>query len=349
MSQLDISYLPTNSSVLLGLSAIASISLITLIWITRKIFRKSPVELMQSGQSMKYAGSFTTNHRWANFNHKSEVIAWGSVVFLFAGLWKMQLPIGPSFFVIGGLVLFAGLLRYWRCSNSASWSRVDSSNLLRRLESRPARKIAVVGILAVGAFLVIGAGAFRQNSDEYKLANKSGTGGFSDIFKMTLPIYDDLLSEEAAALFDLNQSLLSGAFVVPVRKNDGNEANCLNLHQSTRPPLYGVPVKDLIGKFDFAEGNWSTIGRKYSEHLIPAAVDQNTMLWSMKKKLGDRVLYSDEFGNDFEVVIAAVLKGSFLQGGLYLSEENWLKKYPVAEASVNFGYRRTRMSTRLVI
>ena len=28
------------------------------------------------------------------------------------------------------------------------------------------------------------------------------------------------------------------------------------------------------------------------------------------------------------MVIAGVLKGSFLQGGLYLSEKNWLKKYP---------------------
>jgi putative ABC transport system permease protein len=328
VSQLDISYLPSTSSVLLGLGAVASISFVTLIWISRRVFQKSPIELMQTGQFTKHLSNFEQNHSWPNANHKFEMIVWGCVLFLMFGVWKMELPISPSFFGVGGLVLLAGLLRYWRCSSRVALSKINPYNLLRRLETHPVRKITVIGILAVGTFLVIGAGAFRQNPNEHNFAKRSGTGGFSDIIKTTLPIYDDLLSEEAAALFDLNQSLLTGTKIIPVRKFDGDDANCLNLHQSTRPPLYGVFSKDLFGRFEFAEGNWSVIEQIYPDGILPAVVDQNTMLWSLKKKLGDRILYTDELGNDFEVVIAGVLKGSFLQGGLYLSEKNWLKKYP---------------------
>ena len=36
----------------------------------------------------------------------------------------------------------------------------------------------------------------------------------------------------------------------------------------------------------------------------------------------------DSEGKEFEVKLTAVIKGSFLQGGLYISEENWVKKYP---------------------
>jgi putative ABC transport system permease protein len=336
VARIEIFYLPTSSSILLGLCAVTLISFITLVWISRKVFRKSPIELMQSGQYLKHERLNERNHRRANLNHKTEGILWASVLLIIAGIWKMQLPIGPGFFGIGGLVLVTGLLRYWRYSRSLSWAKVDSFNLLRRLEARPARKITVVGMLAVGAFLVIGAGAFKQNSDEDILDKSSGTGGFSHMFKTSLPIYDDLLSEQASELFDLNQSLLRGVSIIPLRKYDGDEANCLNLHQSIRPPLYGVPSEDLIGRFDFTEGNWSSLEQNYQASMIPAVVDQNSMLWSMKKKLGDRILYTDESGNDFEVVITAVLKRSFLQGGVFISEANWLQKYPGQGGSREF-------------
>ena len=34
-------------------------------------------------------------------NHKFEIIVWGCVLFLMFGVWKMELPIGPSFFGVG--------------------------------------------------------------------------------------------------------------------------------------------------------------------------------------------------------------------------------------------------------
>ncbi|MDA1079035.1 MAG: ABC transporter permease, partial [Verrucomicrobia bacterium] len=84
----------------------------------------------------------------------------------------------------------------------------------------------------------------------------------------------------------------------------------------------------ILGRFKFVEGNWSDLQKPYPNQLVPAVVDQNTMLWSLKKRVGDRIPYYDGKGEKFEVEICAVVKGSFLQGALYISEKDWLSKFP---------------------
>ena len=50
-----------------------------------------------------------------------------------------------------------------------------------------------------------------------------------------------------------------------------------------KSPLHGLPIEKIKGRFEFAEGNWSTLEEQYPPNVIPAAVDQNTMMWSLKK------------------------------------------------------------------
>jgi putative ABC transport system permease protein len=52
------------------------------------------------------------------------------------------------------------------------------------------------------------------------------------------------------------------------------------------------------------------------------------LLWSLKKRVGDRIPYLDGKGEKFEVEICAVVQGSFLQGALYISEKDWLRNFP---------------------
>ena len=186
----------------------------------------------------------------------------------------------------------------------------------------------VVGMLATGAFLVIGAGAFHQKPAQDPLLRESGTGGFSHLLSSSLPIYDDLLGEEARELFDLKPEILEGVTLVPLRALQGDDASCLNLNQSSSPPLYGVPLHSMEGRFKFVEGDWSSLEQKMEPRTYPALIDQNTLMWSLKKKVGDRLTYLDEQGKAFDVQIAAVVSGSFLQGGLYICENHWLKNYP---------------------
>ena len=218
---------------------------------------------------------------------------------------------------------------------------MEEKNLLDNLDSRMGRKITGVGILAVGTFLIVGAGAFRKGQSENTLLKRSETGGFTHIVKTSLPLYDDLMSENARGLYDLNDELLHAITIMPLRTQAGDDASCLNLHHSSSPPLYGVPITQMENRFNFVEGNWSILNEPNDPNILPAVVDQNTLLWSLKKKVGDRVSYSDSQGQEFEVELTAVIKGSFLQGGLYISEENWVKKYPNQGGYRVLDYRKS--------
>jgi hypothetical protein len=116
--------------------------------------------------------------------------------------------------------------------------------------------------------------------------------------------------------------------VVPYRVFEGDEASCLNLNQSVSPPLYGVEVNKLKKRFTFVTGDWSSLIRPKTKDVYPALVDQNTLLWSLKKKVGDRITYTNGEGKVFDVEIVSVVKDSFLQGGIYISDEHWLTNFP---------------------
>ena len=131
---------------------------------------------------------------------------------------------------------------------------------------------------------------------------------------------------EGQTLYDLNRSLLKRAKLVPLRVRDGDDASCLNLNKAIRPRLYGVKVSSskgafpLLGKLDLFEES--------ENGVIPALVDQNTMMWALKKGVGDRMQFLDGQGQPFEVELRAVVKGSILQGALYLDESFFLERFP---------------------
>ena len=329
VAKLTIYYAPRLESIVLGAGASFLMGLICLLWITRKQRKYRPVELIQSGA---YNPNSLHSESFKKRLYRSiwiEPVAWVALICMILTSSTSKVPPSVSFFCIGFMVLFAGLVRVFRYfANNINNRKLRDRNLLLNLDYRTGRKITGVGILAVGTFLIVGAGAFRKSQSENTLLTRSETGGFTHIIKTSLPLYDDLMSENARDLYDLNDELLSDVTVVPLRTQAGDDASCLNLHNSSSPPLYGVPILQMEKRFNFVEGNWSALKKSDNTDLLPAAIDHNTMLWSLKKNVGDRISYLDSEGQEFEVKLTAVVEGSFLQGGLYISEENWVKKYP---------------------
>lgn len=323
VSHLSILYAPSSQSVILGGGASFCIGLASLAWTSRKQLKHTPNALLSGAQWVEISDMEKPLRR----AHKIEWAGWLIALGLLLSFWFLDLPPGPIFFATGSMILTAGMARFFRVQNRQNFSPC-SEMILQRMQRKPGRKLMVVGMLATGAFLVIGAGAFHQKPVQDPLLRKSGTGGFSHLLSSSLPIYDDLLGEEARDLFDLNPEILEGVTLVPLRALQGDDASCLNLNQSSYPPLYGVPLGSMTGRFKFVDGDWSSLGQKMEPGVYPALIDQSTLMWSLKKKMGDRLTYLDEEGKAFDVEIAAVVSGSFLQGGLYLSENHWLRHYP---------------------
>ena len=335
-------YAASPASIFAGSAGALIMALLAMAWATRRQLKAEPRELLAMGETLastapsieaqaakQSGGSSVKPGRWSlRFAFALLVVALG-----LAFATDLSGP-GASmiFFASGWCLLAAGLL-FFRAklarTAAETGSVPDLATLGRRNGARRAgRSLVTAGAMAAGAFLVVGTGAFRKDVSSLSGERTSGTGGFALFGESALPLYDDLNGLEGRELHDLNGSLLSDSYVTPMRVRDGDDASCLNLNKALRPRLYGVKASEFAGRFTFAEGDWSVLEQPDPDGAVPAVVDQNTLLWALKKSLGDVIEYHDGEGRPFSVKLAAVVKGSMLQGSLYLDEKRFVEKFP---------------------
>ena len=322
-------YDATVSSMILGGVSSSIVCFLSMFWSAKKLLNREPRELLDSGnegiQNESSMGSSSKWYQWVGIFCIAGAIglAWS------VGLTSHQASM--TFFGAGGLLLMGGMFLFRFSLGrgiTGDHNITNPSQIFRRnLNRRRGRGLVTVGAMAAGTFLVVSTGAFRKAPDVGHDNFKSGTGGFSFWGESASPIYDDLNGREAAELFDLNKSLFLDAKVIPLRVREGDDASCLNLNKALRPKIYGIKPSDFMGRFEFTEGNWTTLNKKIEGNVVPALVDQNTMLWALKMGLGDRIQFMDGEGRPFEIELIGAFKGSMLQGALFIKEEDFLNKF----------------------
>ncbi len=255
-----------------------------------------------------------------------------------------------GFFAAGGLLLVAGIaasrvvLRRVGTIQSR-WAVPTLRTLgLRNAARRRGRSLAIVGLLACGVFMVVAVGANRHDPLAQPLRRDSGTGGFAYYGESSIAVLHDLNSKAGRASARLSESDMKDAPVVAFRVHDGDDASCLNLNRAQRPRLLGVQPEPLSrrGAFRFTvaakgmpvEKGWELLSAGLGEEVVPAVGDENTVKWSLYKKIGDELQYEDERGRPFRVRIVGMLAGSILQGSLIVAEDRFRDRFP-SEA----GYR----------
>ena len=322
-------YEPSPVSMFAGLFGAVVIAFLAMIWATRKQARKEPTELLSNAQREAGVASSARGR-----GSKTLLVS----LILFSGACTLVFLTDPSsggasasFFGAGFILLVSGLLFFRAGLFREAYVRssmVQAKDLAKRgVSRRVGRSLVTVGAMAAGAFLVVSTGAFRKQAPKSDHEKSSGTGGFAFLGETASPLYDDLNGIEGQSLYDLNRSLLEEVKVVPLRVREGDDASCLNLNKAIRPRLYGVKTSEFEGRFTFSEGNWKSL-QEASNGVIPALVDQNTLMWALKKGVGDRMQFLDGGGQPFEIELKAVVKGSLLQGALYLDENLFLEKFP---------------------
>ena len=280
-------------------------------------------------------------------------------------LWLCRLlsKDAETFFCAGALLLTAGLaFSLWRLRllAASATSGLESLNQLgfRNASRRRGRSLATAGVLASGVFMVVAVDAFRHGPVGNTTSRSSGTGGFALIGESSLPIYDDLNTAKGRETFALDEDIMKGVSVVPMRVRDGDEASCLNLNLAIQPRLLGVKVEDMESRHAFEHlhlsngfavsyqvnpkaaaetpapirseprGVWSHLGEKSADGAIPALVDSTTLEYSLKKSAGDTFDYQDDRGATFKVKLAATVSGSILQGSVIIAESQFIEKFP---------------------
>jgi ABC-type lipoprotein release transport system permease subunit len=224
----------------------------------------------------------------------------------------------------------------------ASLASLGSSNSARRL----GRSIAVVAMLACGTFVVVAVGANWKGPSTNPYDRASGTGGFALLAQTASPIGGDPFALLDPPAKGPAPSMPPGVSVVPIRVRQGDEASCLNLNRPQQPAVWGVDPNALraLGAFSFdafAPGcdgreGWGVLDRpaggpregSQPDGAVPAIADATTLEWALGVGVDDVVTVQDEQGRAVQLRIVASLSGSILQGGLLISEEQFLRLYP---------------------
>ncbi len=309
-------------------------------WSSRKVFQTPPRALLAGGGIFDGGAAAKGGGRWAGW--AALLCAAGAAALLLSGARAASAAaVAGMFFGGGTLLLAAGLLVLRSWMRRGGGSRAAGSLLeigLRGVSRRPARSLAVAGMMAGGLFLVTAVNAFRLSAESDPARRDTGTGGFALVGESSLPVYESLTEKAGMEAFGLDEEILAGVGVVPFRVLEGDDASCLNLNRAQRPVLTGVNAALLAerGAFAFAAGGeagWKAL-REAREDALPAIADQATAMWGLGKGVGDKLTYQDSQGRDFDVVIVGLLAGSVLQGKVIVDEAAFLEKHPNAP-----GYR----------
>ena len=346
----DIRFHVRPATLAIGAGAAVAVALVT-VWLTLRRQARAPArELLASGAEADLRPSAAPARRpWVAWAVAGVCAVAAAGLVAGAGFAGGGAHVG-AFFGAGALLLTAGLAACWatlghlaRASRGAGLSAGGLG--LRNATRRRGRSLATVALVAFGAFLVVAVGANRRTGVADPGRRDSGTGGFRLMGETTIPVHHDLLSPEGLKHFglpaDLPKQITS---LVAMRVHDGDDASCLNLNRVQKPRLAGVAPSALAerGSFTFAEtavdpggaDPWTLLDADLGADVVPAIGDAASIQWSLGKRVGDEVAYTDGRGRPFRLRIVGAVANSVLQGALYISDEAFRRRFP-AET----GYR----------
>ncbi len=332
-----------------GLSLLAAIGAMALV--QRGQTRRSLAALLASGAEVEMGGAPARGFR-AHLGLGLGVASLLGAVVLVATAGRGKGPeLAEVFFCSGLLVLGAGLGFTQRLlvGLTQATQPVNSVAQLggRNAGRRRTRSLTTVSVLAAGVFMVVAVNAFRQDPRGTVRERHSGTGGFALYGQSTLPIYEDLNTAAGRAAFHLPTEVMREVAVVPLRIRDGDDASCLNLNRALQPRLLSVRPNELKRRqaFAFAQsldpqalarrgtagvnpGAWDMLNQPPAPDVVPTIGDEQTVRWALGKSLGDTIAYTDDRGRTFKVQIVGILANSILQGGLLISEPDFVARFP---------------------
>ena len=258
------------------------------------------------------------------------------------------------FFGIGVLQLTVALVAVRRMLIQGGTGRMISSGrgaivrlAIRNAARHPGRSTLSIALIAVAGFMIIAINAFHIDPTIRQPDLKSGNGGFSLVAESDLPIHYDL--DDDGDRFDLgfsdeDEDRFADTRVEALRIQPGDRASCLNLYQSQRPRILGVP-DSMIQRDAF---DWSSTlasseeqpnpWRALAEPLppdedgtprLPIAVEKDTANYSLKiYAVGQTLDVEDEQGRPLRLVVVGILNNGIFQGDLLTGERLLLERFP---------------------
>jgi ABC-type lipoprotein release transport system permease subunit len=318
-------------TVLKGLVAGIAMALIALVVSTWRLTACPARELLAESGVRSQESGVRSHRAKAILPCLGLAVAGALVVF---GLVKPRHNPGELFFPAGALLLVSllGFIRLYLIRLAQARGHFTLSALgVRNLGRRRTRSLTVVGLLAVGCFMVFAVASMQENIEKGAAERSSGTGGFALYGESSIPVLDDLTRSSAWKKLRLDQEPgLAGVKLLPIKVRDGDDASCLNLNRAQSPRLLGVDPAAFDPYAAFG-ANWSLLREPLADGCVPGVVgDSNTAQWGLQKKVGDVLQFKDERGASFKVKLVGTLpmRVSVFQGSVLIPVAAFSERYP---------------------
>ena len=146
------------------------------------------------------------------------------------------------------------------------------------------------------------------------------TGGYQFYVDSRVPIQYDLNNKAVRHKLSL-QSLPDSTLFLSFLRHKQDEASCLNLNQVNTPTVLGVDLKEME--------SFGLIQEPHTSHLTPHIyIDEEALVWSLMKSVGDTLVYQNDKGESVPVVIAGTYPTGIFHGNAIMSSEDFRRLWP---------------------
>lgn len=230
------------------------------------------------------------------------VLTWG--LFLRLSVFRSALPFVPS-----------------KNSQSSTFSR---SNLTwQSIRSSFRQHHLAYWTLSLGVFMVFAVGLNRPDFSQ----SDQVTLGYQFYVDSRVPIQYDLNNPAVRRKLSLQYLPDSTEFLGFLRHTQ-DEASCLNLNQVSTPtvlaPLSVLPMEGQ--KAEHLEDMESSLPWGKLESGV--YIDQEALMWGLKKSVGDTLFYQNDRGESVPVVIAGTYPTGIFHGNAIMSPEEFRRLWP---------------------
>ena len=210
-------------------------------------------------------------------------------------------------------------LRYYVCRQSAAFisSVFNRTRLMwSSIHASLKQQLLAYWTLSLGVFTVFAVGLNRPDFSQAVQA----TGGYQFYVDSRVPIQYDLNNSAVRHKLSL-QSLPDSTLFLSFLRHTQDEASCLNLNQVTTPTVLGVDLKEM-----------ESFG--LTPHSLPLApcpsiyIDEEALMWSLMKSVGDTLFYQNDQGERVPVVIAGTYPTGIFHGNAIMSSEDFRRLWP---------------------
>jgi putative ABC transport system permease protein len=173
--------------------------------------------------------------------------------------------------------------------------------------------------LALGVFTVFAVGL---NRPDFSQATEA-TGGYHYYVDSRVPIQYDL-NNPAVRQKLLLESLPDSTQFLGFLRHTQDEASCLNLNQVSTPTVLGIDIKDMK---PFGLTTHNALSQADSAHFY-LYIDEESLIWSLKKSVGDTLYYQNDCGETVPVVIDGTYPTGIFHGNAIMSAEDFRRLWP---------------------